>query len=205
MPRYSNANIEKIKKIQRFVRSKKAKGPRNLPVNVQKKILNLLPLRNQRSFINALRNNRGNLLTKDYRMRKALAKARMNKVASEYLKFHKQSKINRTQGLRERMRPHSHVFTLNMNSMRRFGLPIKGNKLIVRHYQPPRMRPRPFMYSNKVTFMIDGQHVYELPNFTWTPHPNGMGGRIELHSLNNPKYIGYVPKEILNNLRRTAN
>lgn len=86
----------------------------------------------------------------------------------------------------------SRRFRISNNLMERFGLPINGNKLIVNYYRQPEFRAFPFAKSSStVHFLIDGYNVYEVPLERRT-------------TLNNLKYIGYIPKESVNTLRRRA-
>ncbi len=143
MTNYSNKNIENIKKIQRLVRLKQKppKGPRNLPVNVQKKILNLLPLRNQKSFINVLRNNSGNTFTKNYRKRKFLASKRINMFSNKVMN---QIKNQQT--------------TILINLQNRRLRYLRDN--IWRYAWPQNIRGYPFSKTRGVYFVIDGTQVY---------------------------------------------
>ncbi len=185
---YNKYNILNIKTIQKAYRARKAKGPRNLPMNVQKKILNLLPLRNQKSFINVLRNNSGNPLTKNYRKRKFITKKLLNKFVKRVMS----TVVIRSQN---RYKINNHIdigrVRIDKNQMKRFGLNLKGNKLIINYDRIDNnynnyntsgnyLRSHPFNKSHRGYFLINGLHLY---------------------TLNNRKYLGYIPKNISNSLR----
>jgi hypothetical protein len=209
MINYSENNILNIKKVQNAYRARKAKGPRNLPVNLQKKILNLLPLKNQASFINVLRNNSGNPLSKNYRKRRFITNRLLNKLVKTTMWKVRDRKPNRYKIV-------NHIdigrVRIDKNQMKRFGLNVKGNKLIINYDMTNNinnnsnrgdiLRSYPFNRIHQGYFLVNGLDLYKLNNPI--PLPQAFI-QYNMSSLNNRKYLGYIPKEISNRLRSPMN